>query len=131
MKKPQIIIVAGFTSLFTYMFFPDGDVHLIKRIDLARDGEHGRLLIHWESEHNALQALVGTIEHILDRYRPETWALACPSQHRGSLKSLLPRVYLKSLTECIDTDVSAINISNIGSLFTRHGAAVAKIGQHV
>ncbi len=122
MKKPQIIIVAGFTSLFTYMFFPDGNVQLIRRIDLACDGKHGRLLINWQTQHNALQGLVGTIEHILDRYRPETWALACPSRHRGSLKSLLPRAYLERLTACIDTDSRAINISNVARVFERHNS---------
>lgn len=124
MKKPNIVIATGYEALFAYLLMPYGDPILVKRIEFACDGQTDCPLVRWDDKGLCYVELTQMISRILDRYRCESWGLACRSEQIGHIKSELSRKHLNNLAAVMETDCEPINLCNVEARFMEASTGV-------
>lgn len=117
MNFQQILIVTNYRTLFAYMIQQDGCPQVLEHVDFQHDSQTSVPLIQWRGDESCYKVLAEKITSILERYRPESWCLACPGKLGEALRKELPIRHLRKLSLHRSLNVEDVDISNIAEVF--------------
>lgn len=117
MKLPNLLIVADEKTLVAYLILVDGLPEIVKRIEFETDCPTGVPLISWTRDSSGYRTLAKTITELLDRYKPDSWGLACPPNFGNELVRVLGKDKQRSLVELRSLDGGKVDVGNVCQVF--------------